>query len=195
MKKIVVGVLVAVVFCATSFGAWYFVAGRYTEVPTLAGLSQSSAVTKAKSAYVQPKILSVYSETIKASIVFSAKPIAGTKVLKNSSVTLTVSKGPKPRIVPNLAGKPLDSATAQLARIGLSIEVSSQIYASKPLNTVLSSSPLPGTSVKRGSAVKVTLSKGLEPRPSVVVSSPPFSGGITVYPYNPCAAGCIPRLN
>jgi len=176
VKKIVVGVLAATVLCATIFGAWYFVAGRYTKVPALTGLSQSSAVAQAESAKVQPKILPVYSETIKASIVFSAKPGAGTKVLNNSFVTLTVSKGPKPRVVPNLAGKSLDSATAQLAKMGLSIEVSSQIYASKPLNTILSSSPLAGSSVKRGSVVKVTLSKGLEPRPKVIVDYPPIFG-------------------
>lgn len=186
MKKMVVGVLATAVLCATSFGAWYFVAGRYTKVPALVGLSKSSAISKAKSAYVEPELSSVYSETIKASIVFSTKPIAGTKVLKNSSVTVTVSKGPKPRIVPNLTGKSLDDATAQLKKMGLSIEISAQIYAKKPLNTVLTSSPLPGTSVKRGSAVKVTLSKGLEPRPSVVVTSPPYNGPIAVYPYNSC---------
>jgi len=178
MKKLVAIVIsLGLVFSCI----WYVQIGRYTHVPAVAGLSKSEATTLAVSTNLKPILRSQFSETIAKQIVISGSLPAAEKVLKNSELILIVSKGPRPRIVPELSGLSLTAATRKLKALKLGIEVSSQIYAAQPLNTVLNSSPISGELVKRGSVVRVTLSKGQEPRPSVTVNNSSGYGGTGRY--------------
>jgi serine/threonine-protein kinase len=66
-------------------------------------------------------------------------------------VTINVSKGPELVAVPNLVGKSLDVATAQLQ--GLGFQVDTQSYL--PGRVVRATDPAAGTQAAKGS--KVTL--------------------------------------
>lgn len=87
--------------------------------------------------------------------------VAGDTVLPGTSVLVTVSAGPAPRVVPYLTGVPLAEATAALAELGLVVaqgpdEFSTDVAA----GAVMRQDPAPGTEVARGATVTVIVSKG-----------------------------------
>ena len=63
--------------------------------------------------------------------------------------------------VPNVIGKAEADAETELSDVGLRLKVISRAYSDKvPVNTVSDQSPVPGTTVKTGQQVRVTLSLG-----------------------------------
>ena len=66
--------------------------------------------------------------------------------------------------LPKLVGLQFEQASEELEKIGVSLTVEVQISApDKPAGTILSQTPAPGTIVKEGGNVRVTVSKGTEP--------------------------------
>jgi len=93
----------------------------------------------------------VFDATIPKDQVVGTDPAAGAAAPKGSQVTINVSKGPELVAVPNLVGKALDVATAQLQ--GLGFQVDTQSYL--PGRVVRATDPAAGTLAAKGS--KVTL--------------------------------------
>jgi serine/threonine-protein kinase len=94
--------------------------------------------------------------------VIGQSPEAGTKVDKGSTVTLQVSRGPGRVDVPLVAGLSLARATKVLNRRGLRVDSTSEHSASVPKGEVIRSSPPDGTSVRKGSRVRLVVSSGPE---------------------------------
>lgn len=113
---------------------------------------------------------SVYDDTVEIGKVVGTDPAAGQQVKRAAPITILVSKGPAPVEIPALFGVNIKDATASLTALGLTIEISDQIYDDSPEGSILTADPAPGTSVPKGTAVKVTVSKGpaLIPVPNVV---------------------------
>lgn len=108
-------------------------------------------------------------EDVPAGTVIASDPTG--EAPPDSAITLIVSSGPAPRVVPSgLAGGSFEAAAAALTDIGLEavrVEVFSDTVAA---GTVMGTDPSPDTEVARGSAVRVNVSKGpdLVAVPSVV---------------------------
>jgi eukaryotic-like serine/threonine-protein kinase len=97
-----------------------------------------------------------------AGTVLAQDPPANTLAPKGSTVTLTVSKGPKTTAVPNVEGQERDAAVAALEDAGFQVEVTEQEVDDENLeNLVLSQDPPVGTQAKPGS--KVTIVVGIPP--------------------------------
>jgi beta-lactam-binding protein with PASTA domain len=92
--------------------------------------------------------------------VIGQSPEAGTKVDKGSAVTLQVSSGPGTVDVPLVTGLKLSTATKALNRRGLNVDSTSQHSATVPKGNVISSSPVDGTTVQKGSRVHLIVSSG-----------------------------------
>jgi eukaryotic-like serine/threonine-protein kinase len=92
--------------------------------------------------------------------VVGQSPEAGTKVDKGSTVVLQVSSGPGTVDVPLVTGLKLSTATKALNRRGLQVSTTSQHSATVPKGEVISSDPIDGTSVKKGSRVHLVVSSG-----------------------------------
>ena len=105
----------------------------------------------------------VYHSKIPIGKVVSTDPKGGSKVKRNTPVILKVSKGPAPVIVPPIAGKDIRIVTKQLAKLGLVVDIKDQIFDASDVGTVLSSDPTPGSSMKKGETIHLTISKGPPP--------------------------------
>lgn len=103
---------------------------------------------------------SIFSDQIPAGKVVRTKPPIGTQVKRATEITLLISRGPQPVPVPGIAGVSVSVATKMLGRLGLSLDVVDQIFDDSKEGTIISCDPTPGTSVLKGSKVKVTVSKG-----------------------------------
>ena len=102
----------------------------------------------------------VFDEVIPVGKVVSTDPVGGTSVKRETPVTILVSKGPAPVEVPPIIGTLITDATTTLGAIGLTTETTREDFDDSVAGTILSTDPIPGTTVPKGTIVKVVLSKG-----------------------------------
>jgi serine/threonine-protein kinase len=105
-----------------------------------------------------------YDEDMQAGFVLSTNPKAGAETKPGTQVVVTVSKGRAPISVPNVVGKNVAEARAQLNGLGLAV-VEQQVDSDKPAGEVIGQTPSNGTGVEKGAEVRLQVSKG----PPVVV--------------------------
>lgn len=128
-------------------------------VPSLAGESEVDAVQALAAAGFRSHIEEIYSGTVPAGDVLSWSPSRGLQE-KGTVVTVVVSKGPRPRIVPSLRLDSAASALAALRQLKL-VPVETKAHSGTvPAGDVISTTPAPGNSVPRGSTVTVVVSEG-----------------------------------
>lgn len=103
-------------------------------------------------------------------VVMGQQPSPGTRVRAGRAISFVVSTGVQIFPMPDLRFESLRNASLELGRLRLNLE-STQTVANDdvPANYVLMQDPVPLTSVREGSNVRLTLSKG--PPSSIVVPS------------------------
>ena len=124
-------------------------------VPGVEGLKVGSAKSALDKAGLKADVTEKYSESVPDGVVISAKPRAGAIVNSGSRVSLVVSKGPPPVVVPNLIDMNRDKAVSTLQSVGLQAKVVEG--AATPLDRVYSQDPPAGTKVPRGSTVTIRI--------------------------------------
>lgn len=102
----------------------------------------------------------VFDEVIPAGKVVSTDPAGGTSVKRETPVTILVSKGPAPVEVPPIIGTLITDATTTLGALGLTSETIREDFDDSVAGTILTTDPIPGTTVPKGTVIKVVLSKG-----------------------------------
>ena len=100
-----------------------------------------------------------YSDTVPEGVVISTDPKAETQLKPGDTVTVVVSKGRAPINVPDLSGKNINDARAQLQGLGLSA-VEEYKDSDQPADTVIGQSPKAGTGAERNDEIKLQVSKG-----------------------------------
>ncbi|MDF1616412.1 Stk1 family PASTA domain-containing Ser/Thr kinase [Petrocella sp. FN5] len=139
------------------------------EVPKVVALNYDIAKDLLADANLEGIISQVYNENIPVGVVFEQDPEAGTMMEKGSEVKLKVSLGKEDVfvVVPDVRKKTLDEAKAILSEAGL--KVGSNISESYNDNIiegqVIAMTVMPGTTVKEGYEVDLTISLGKEIRP------------------------------
>jgi beta-lactam-binding protein with PASTA domain/predicted Ser/Thr protein kinase len=101
-------------------------------------------------------------ETFKVGQVFKQDPAAGVRLDKGSKVDIYVSTGPPKVDVPDVTGESRDSAIAKLTRAGLEYNPV-EVFSSEEPGKVIAQFPEPGTRVKKGSKVRINISRGVKP--------------------------------
>ena len=103
-----------------------------------------------------------YSNSVDEGYVIRQDPGAGKRVKAGSTVDLVVSRGDDRSTVqvPNLMGMTRSQASEALERLGLTLGNVTEEYSSSTIGTVMRQGVKSGTSVEKGSAVDISLSKG-----------------------------------
>ena len=87
--------------------------------------------------------------------------VAGQEVVKGTAVDIFVSQGPAPRVVPNLIGMSIDSATTAVNDLQLVLNrADDQFSADVAAGGVAVQTPAAGEQLTKGSSVTVSISKG-----------------------------------
>ena len=162
----IAGVLVAVLVVVGGVGGWALTAGPLgrVAVPTVAGVPQGRAVNAIQHAGLHAKVRQIFSEKVAQGVVVSSDPRSGAQARKNSTVTLTVSRGPERFTVPSLVGKSAAAARAAIRHSHLTVGAVTRSYDEQvPAGKVVSVDPQGGTSQKRGTKVDLVVSKGKQP--------------------------------
>src|SRR3954466_8745176 len=87
----------------------------------------------------------LYDDTIRKGRVIRTEPKAGETISPHTAVTLVVSQGPQPIIMPDVTKKPVDQATSILTALGLKVTTTKAFNDKIPENSVISSSPPAGS--------------------------------------------------
>lgn len=134
------------------------------DVPTkLVGLSQEDAQASIEAAGLQVgEITETYSTEVDAGLVVSVDPEAGKTVRHDTPVNMTVSLGPKPVTVPNVAGNSRTDAKSALEELGLTVNVTEQYSDEVTAGNVIFQSEDAGTTLYEGDSIDLVVSLGPE---------------------------------
>jgi beta-lactam-binding protein with PASTA domain len=147
-------------------------------VPNVLGISSDDALSRLRSAGLQGRVQQAFSEKPPATVV-SQSPDAAAKLDKGAVVTLLVSKGPRPVVVPDVRGGDQQQAVAALERVGLKARLVA-VPSVKPVGTVVAQWPRPGAKLPAGRSVQVnvarTAPKGTRSPPPAPVTVPDVRG-------------------
>ena len=164
-RPLVLALVLALLAAVGLAGGWYLGSGRYTQAPSVLGLTKveaEAALTRA--GFEVDYRPSVFSETVPAQHIIDQDPAPDGRVRKGGTITLLNSKGPDRRAVPALTGVTQAEATAALEKAGLAVGEVSRRFSDAPVGTVVATTPAAGERLKPGSPVALVLSKGVELR-------------------------------
>jgi serine/threonine-protein kinase len=165
-------------------------------VPTVVGRKRDDAVAMLKKAGLVAAVFTVPS-TEPQGVVVAQHPAADSKAPKGSRVRLNVSQGPPTTTpaattgsqqttqtattgatstaaapasvaMPSLVGQKQLAAQRKLQSLGLRVRTV-YVPSTKPSGTVVAQQPAPGTTVKRGTRVRINVSNGPNPQPAKAV--------------------------
>lgn len=129
--------------------------------PNLDGMNRSEAQLAATDAGLIPRFESVFNEEVKRGRVVGQSPKAGADAARDSELSITLSKGPAPRVVPELPADPGD-ARAALEALGFSVTEALEFSDDVAEGDVIGSNPPVGATADFGSAIELVISKGPE---------------------------------
>lgn len=143
---------------------------EFRTLPELEGLPIDEATTTLEELRLVPvETDREYSETVPADTVIrwhvqgDASSGAGARVLPETVIEITVSRGPQPRPAPDLTNMTPEEATAALEELQLVYEAAEDVFSSDvEAGRVATQTPAPTTPVERGGTVTVQVSKGPE---------------------------------
>ncbi|RAY13091.1 Stk1 family PASTA domain-containing Ser/Thr kinase [Actinomadura craniellae] len=162
---IAVGALAVVVL---GWAVWYQVSGQYDSIPkNIIGMSAEQAKTELAGNGLTVQVRKGgYSNTVPRDRVMSTDPAPGTDVKQGTAVTLTLSKGPYPREIPDVSGKSQDEATQALKddkfEVGAVHREFSPTGRPVPKDQVIRTDPPAGRSHQPDKPVTLVLSNGVQ---------------------------------
>src|ERR671910_769958 len=138
-------------------------------VPAVVGLPEPTALARIAQAKLVAQSTTAASDTVPEGEVISQEPEEGTEVDEGSTVRITVSAGPSAITVPDLRGKTVAEARAQLTDLGLALgEVEEVNDPETPKDEIIDSNPASGTGVAPATRINVRVGTGKVAVPNVV---------------------------
>jgi beta-lactam-binding protein with PASTA domain len=146
-----------------------FVSSGRLAVPDLSGSSLADAQQKLQALGFKVEVKRVASTKPK-DIVLEQDPAAGVTALRGTTVTLNVSSGAKPVVVPRVVGQTQGDAVQALTAVGLK-PVLQNVSSDQPAGTVVGQKPPAGKEVDKGAEVTVNVSTGTGQRTTTTTTT------------------------
>jgi RHS repeat-associated protein len=140
-------------------------------VPNIAGQTQAVASAAIIAAGCGVGEISETNAAIPSGQVISQLPIAATVILGGEAVSLVVSKGPAPGVVPYVVGESLTAANAKLALSTFVSTVTTQFSTTIPTGLVMAQVPVAGTVQAAGATNPVALTVSAGPPLALPIAS------------------------
>jgi serine/threonine-protein kinase len=149
-----------------ALSAWFFLLGpgATATVPSVQGRTEAEAVGAVRDAALDPTVSEAFSEKVPPGVVITTDPGPGSSVSRGSDVALVVSKGRERYAVPPVVGMTVAEARERIKAVNLKVGKVTKAYDEKvPEGQVVSAKPGPGASLKKATAVALTVSRGRRP--------------------------------
>jgi serine/threonine-protein kinase len=135
---------------------------RYV-IPMVQGLTPDAALAALKKYPLNVAAnIEVFDATVPKGFVISATPAVGTKVKRDTTVTLTVSKGIEQVALTSYLGKSGEQALNELTDAGFKVTSTYAFSETKLAGEVIAQTPAGGGTVNKGAAVAIVISKGTQ---------------------------------
>jgi serine/threonine-protein kinase len=135
-------------------------AERYV-IPMVQGLTPEAAQAAiAKFPLKLAPSIEVFDSTVPKGFVISVNPAVGTKVKRDSTVTLTISKGIEQVALASYLGKSGEQALNELTDSGFKVTATYSFSETKLAGEVIAQTPVGGGTANKGGAVSIVISKG-----------------------------------
>ncbi len=143
-------------------GVWYISSGQFAQVPNLLGKTEAQARSELSAAGLGVKRIDrKFSNSFDRGTVMNSDPEGGGRIRGNGAVVLTISRGPEVVMVPDVKGRPLEEAKAELTKSGLAPGIVTQAFSQDvPQGSVIGTDPNGGQKRAPDTAVAITVSKG-----------------------------------
>ncbi|MBV8531141.1 MAG: Stk1 family PASTA domain-containing Ser/Thr kinase, partial [Candidatus Eremiobacteraeota bacterium] len=137
------------------------------------GFSVNDAQSALQQAGFAVTLVRRFDNTIKDNVI-DQLPKPGAKVPEGIRVTLTVSNGPRPVLMPNFVSMSVQGARALANRLGITLDTSQRVPGLPP-DTVASQSIAQGTQVDRNAIVRVVVNNGAPSGPPTAEPNGPLA--------------------
>jgi beta-lactam-binding protein with PASTA domain len=127
-------------------------------VPDVVGMRGVEAARRIQAAKLRAQVRQVFSRR-RANQVLSQRPAAGAEIAPGAAVLLTLSRGAARVQVPDLVARSEADAAEELTSEGLEARVV-RVASRRAAGTVIAQNPAAGERVRRGSTVRVNVSRG-----------------------------------
>ncbi|MGA7837696.1 MAG: PASTA domain-containing protein [Ignavibacteriaceae bacterium] len=155
-----VGIIALILLLNNLILPWY-VSSPETVVPNIVGMDKVQASKILEENNLQPVIGdTTYDASVPKDAVMLQKPGAGETVKTGRRIYLYISGGDPVVSVPALKGKSLRDAKFALERLGLSLGQVEDVPSDNPKDMIFDQQYAPGTPLKKGETVGVTMSIG-----------------------------------
>jgi eukaryotic-like serine/threonine-protein kinase len=202
-RRLLYVALVIALAAAAGLGIWWVINGQYSNVPRVAGMTASAARTELHGLGFAVRTGDTRHSLLRKGEVIGTVPRAGVRAAHGSTVTLTLSAGPRRVTIPQVTGTVLAMAKTTLKHAGLmSITTTTRTSPTVPAGTVIATKPVAGTSWPVNKTVRLTVSAG-PPLPSFIgqqvqaAEQQASQGGYTINPvpdrHGKAPAGTIVR--
>ncbi|GAA1985729.1 Stk1 family PASTA domain-containing Ser/Thr kinase [Nocardiopsis rhodophaea] len=165
-KKKYLLVATAAVLALVLLGAgWWVLDGRYETVPNIIGKDQNAATDDLRALGLQIEVSDdpVYSTKADEGKIAETSPEVGSNILREGTVTVSLSKGPQTVEMPSVVGDTEANAKKALEDAGFGdVDVEQKDSYDQPPGTVLAVDPEEGADADREETVTLTVSKGFD---------------------------------
>ena len=127
-------------------------------IPDVARLGRDEAEQVLREAGYSPQVTEVFSAAVASGLAVGTSPAAGTKQVKDSDVTLEISRGPQQVSVPDVTGDEEATAVKDLKALGFVVEIDPQAGDEKP-GSVTGQTPAARTEAQIGSTVRIVIDR------------------------------------
>jgi serine/threonine-protein kinase len=160
-RRLLYVVLAIILVLAAWLGVGWFVKGQYTTVPHVGGMTTAAARTELRNVGFAVHLGSGEHSATPAGEVIRTRPSTGSRAKHGSTITIISSLGPAYAQIPAVTGISLASAEAALKELGLTAVTTAPATSTTiPAGTVISTSPVAGTSWPKTKPVAITVSAG-----------------------------------
>ncbi|MEE2040478.1 Stk1 family PASTA domain-containing Ser/Thr kinase [Nocardiopsis sp. CT-R113] len=164
-RKLLIGVGAAVLALVVLLAGWWFLVGRFENVPDVVGASPEAA----REAILDEGLVYTLSEEpvysdADAGTVGRTDPESGERLSPGDEVTVYVSQGPQNVTMPDLTGEDSANALAAMEDLGFSPDNLEQVDVNDedvPPGEVISTDPEAGAEADRESTVTITVSRSI----------------------------------
>jgi len=163
-RRFLTGLMILLLLAAGAWAAWTYVIPHYARVPNVVGLSGDDARARIEAAGLSAQFgAPVSSTTVPEGQVVREQPASGSRVRRDSDVTLQISAGLPLRLVPSVTGDKEARAVQAIRAAGLKVTVEHAFSDEVKKGRIVDQNPSGGQRIQYGSPVTITVSDGPKP--------------------------------
>ncbi len=141
------------------------------EVPSVTGSTAENAESTLTAQGFTVSKEYAYDNSVAQGNVISQSPASGSSAKKGDTITITISQGAEPAVVPNVVGQTEDNAKAMLSNVGLNYNITSVYSSTVEAGYIVEQNITAESQVQKGTTVNLTVSLGAEPVEDVTTTT------------------------